>query len=60
MGLYIYGPILIVSNDFKIEYAIKTKDKLTTIPINNVPSGNYFIRITGNNYNQTKGVIISK
>ena len=52
--------IRLVSNDGRTIQLVKTKDKLTTIPINNVPSGNYFIRITGNNYNQTKGVIISK
>ena len=52
--------IRLVSNDGRTIQLVKTKDKLTTIPINNVPSGNYFIRITGKNYNQTKGVIISK
>ena len=52
--------IRLVNNDGRTIQLVKTKDKLTTIPINNVPSGNYFIRITGNNYNQTQGVIISK
>ncbi len=52
--------IRLVTNDGRTVQLVKTKDKLTTIPINNLPSGNYFIRITGNNYNQTEGVIISK
>jgi hypothetical protein len=39
---------------------VKTKEKLTTIPINNVPSGRYYVRITGKNYNQTETVIISR
>ena len=52
--------IRLMSNDGRTIKLIRTKDKLTTIPISNVPSGNYFIRITGNNYNQTEGVIISK
>jgi hypothetical protein len=52
--------IRLVTNDGRTIKLIKTKDKLTSIPIDNVPSGNYFIRITGNNYNQTEGVIISK
>jgi polyisoprenoid-binding protein YceI len=52
--------IRLVANDGRTVQLVKTKDKLTTIPINNLPSGNYFIRITGNNYNQTEGVIISK
>jgi hypothetical protein len=52
--------IRLVTNDGRTIKLIKTKDKLTSIPIDNVPSGNYFIRITGNNYNQTEGIIISK
>ncbi len=52
--------IRLVTNDGRTIKSLKTKDRLTTIPIDNIPSGNYFIRITGNNYNQTEGVIISK
>jgi hypothetical protein len=52
--------IRLVTNDGRIIKSLRTKDKLTTIPIDNIPSGNYYIRITGNNYNQTEGVIISK
>ena len=52
--------IRLITNEGRTIQLVKTKEKLTTIPINNVPSGNYFIRIIGNNYNQTEGVIISK
>jgi len=52
--------IRLVTIDGKIIQLVKTKEKLTTIPIMNLPSGNYFIRITGNNYNQTESVIINK
>jgi hypothetical protein len=52
--------IRLLTNEGRTVQLVKTKDKLTSIPINNLPSGNYFIRITGNNYNQTEGVIISK
>jgi polyisoprenoid-binding protein YceI len=52
--------IRLVTNDGRTIQLVKTKEKLTTIPIINVPSGNYFIRITGKNYNQTESVIISK
>ena len=52
--------IQLITTDGRTIQMVKTKDKLTTIPINNVPSGKYYIRITGNNYNQTEGVIISK
>jgi hypothetical protein len=52
--------IRLITNDGRTIQMVKTKDKLTTIPISNVPSGKYYIRITGNNYNQTEGVIISK
>ena len=52
--------IRLITNDGRTIQMVKTKEKLTTIPINNVPSGKYYIRITGNNYNQTEGVIISK
>ena len=52
--------IRLLTNEGRTVQMLKTKDKLTTIPISNLPSGSYFIRITGNNYNQTEGVIISK
>ena len=52
--------IRLVTIDGRTIQLVKTKEKLTTIPIMNVPSGNYFIRITGNNYNQTESVIINK
>jgi len=52
--------IRLVANDGRTIKSLRTKDKLTSIPIDNVPAGNYFIRITGNNFNQTEGVIISK
>ena len=52
--------IRLIANDGRNIKMIKTKDKLTSIPIDNVPAGNYFIRITGNNFNQTEKVIISK
>jgi len=52
--------IRLVANDGRTIKLLRTKDKLTSIPIDNVPAGNYFIRITGNNFNQTEGVIISK
>ena len=52
--------IRLLTNDGRTVQLVKTKDKLTSIPINNLPSGNYFIKITGNNYNQTESVIISK
>jgi hypothetical protein len=52
--------IRLISSDGRSVQLVKTKDKLTNIPINNLPSGKYYIRITGNNYNQTEGVIISK
>ena len=50
---------LISSNGRTVQFA-KTKEKLITIPTGNLPAGNYFIKITGNNYAQTEGVIISK
>jgi len=37
---------------------VRTKNKLTTIPVSELPAGNYFIKITGNKYDQTIGVII--
>ena len=52
--------IRLITNDGRTIQMVKTKEKLTTIPINNVPSGKYYIRITGKNYNQTESVIISK
>ena len=52
--------IRLVANDGRTIKLVRTKDKLTSIPIENVPAGNYFIRITGNNFNQTEGIIISK
>jgi hypothetical protein len=52
--------IRLITGDGRSIQLVKTKDKLTTIPINNVPSGKYYIRITGKNYNQTESVIISK
>ncbi len=38
---------------------LKTKNKVTTIPVSELPAGNYFIKITGNKYDQTMGVIIT-
>jgi len=38
---------------------VKTKNKVTTIPVSELPAGNYFIKITGNKYDQTMGVIIT-
>jgi hypothetical protein len=38
---------------------VKTKNKVTTIPVSELPAGNYFIKITGNKYDQTIGVIIT-
>jgi hypothetical protein len=52
--------IRLISNEGRNIKMVRTKDKLTSIPIDNVPAGNYFIRITGNNFNQTEKVIISK
>ena len=52
--------IRLITADGRSIQLVKTKDKLTTIPINNVPSGKYYIRITGKNYNQTESVIINK
>jgi hypothetical protein len=52
--------IRLISNEGRNIKMVRTKDKLTSIPIDNVPTGNYFIRITGNNFNQTEKVIISK
>ncbi len=39
--------------------SVKTKNRITAIPISELPAGNYFIKITGNKYDQTLGVIIS-
>ena len=50
---------LMSSSGQTVQFA-KTKEKLITIPTGNLPAGNYFIKITGNNYAQTEGVIISK
>ena len=52
--------IRLIAGDGRSIQLVKTKDKVTTIPINNVPSGKYYIRITGKNYNQTESVIINK
>ena len=52
--------IRLITGDGRSIQLVKTKEKLTTIPINNVPSGKYYIRITGKNYNQTESVIINK
>jgi hypothetical protein len=52
--------IRLITADGRSIQLVKTKEKLTTIPINNVPSGKYYIQITGKNYNQTESVIISK
>jgi hypothetical protein len=52
--------IRLVTNDGRSIKLVRTKDKLTSIPIESVPAGSYFIRITGNNFNQTERVIISK
>ena len=52
--------IRLVGNDGRTLKLVRTKDKLTSIPIESVPGGSYFIRITGNNFNQTERVIISK
>jgi hypothetical protein len=49
-----------MASDGRSIQMVKTKEKLTTIPINNVPSGRYYIKITGKNYNQTETVIISR
>ena len=52
--------IRLMASDGRSIQMVKTKEKLTTIPINNVPSGRYYIKITGKNYNQTETVIISR
>jgi hypothetical protein len=52
--------IRLVANDGRTLKLVRTKDKLTSIPIESVPAGTYFIRITGNSFNQTERVIISK
>ena len=52
--------IRLVTNEGRTVLLVKTKDKLTSIPIDNLPSGKYYIRITGNQYNQTEPVIIGK
>jgi pimeloyl-ACP methyl ester carboxylesterase len=52
--------INLITNEGKSIRVLKTKEKLTSVPIENVPAGNYFIRITGNNFNQIEKVIISK
>ena len=38
---------------------VRTKNKVTTIPVSELPAGNYFIKITGNKHDQTIGVIIT-
>ena len=52
--------IRLIASDGRSIQMVKTKEKLTTIPINNVPAGRYYIKIIGKNYNQTETVIISR
>jgi hypothetical protein len=52
--------IQLVTNEGRTVLLVKTKDKLTSIPINHLPSGKYYIKITGKNYNQTEAVIIGQ
>jgi hypothetical protein len=52
--------IRLIAGDGRSIQLVKTKDKLTNIPINQVPSGKYYIKITGKKYNQIESVIISK
>jgi hypothetical protein len=52
--------IRLIASDGRSIQMVKTKEKLTTIPINNVPAGRYYVKITGKNYNQTETVIISR
>lgn len=52
--------IRLIAGDGRSIQLVKTKDKLTSIPINHVPSGKYYIKITGKNHNQIESVIISK
>jgi hypothetical protein len=52
--------IRLIASDGRSIQMVKTKEKLTTIPVNNVPAGRYYIKITGKNYNQTETVIISR
>ena len=52
--------IRLMTSDGRSIQMVKTKEKLTAIPINNVPAGRYYVKITGKNYNQTETVIISR
>jgi len=52
--------IQLISSDGRIVQMEKTKNKITSIPISNLPSGNYFIKIIGKNYYQSESFIISK
>lgn len=52
--------IRLIASDGRSIQMVKTKEKLTAIPINNVPAGRYYVKITGKNYNQTETVIISR
>lgn len=52
--------IQLLSNNGQAIKSVKTKNKVTSIQVSELPAGNYFIKIIGNKYDQTQGVIISR
>jgi hypothetical protein len=52
--------IQLLTNNGQAIKSVKTKNKVTSIPVGELPAGNYFIKIIGNKYDQTQGVIIAR
>lgn len=52
--------IQLISTDGHVIKSVRTKDRLKVMSVSDVVPGNYFIRIQGNNYNQTQKLLINK
>ncbi|MBU3714720.1 MAG: T9SS type A sorting domain-containing protein [Ferruginibacter sp.] len=52
--------VQLINNIGTVIKSVRTKNKITNVKINEIPSGVYYIKIIGGNYNQVKKVEVIK